>query len=55
MPADIRSFFGGKPSQSSQEKPTAKKDEKARGRKSRVIVDDSDDEIIPYVSSRLGF
>ncbi|EON68021.1 hypothetical protein W97_07168 [Coniosporium apollinis CBS 100218] len=47
MPGDIRSFFGGKPSQASQEKAPAKKDTgavKPRARNTRVVIDDSDDE-----------
>ncbi|KNG84383.1 replication factor C subunit 1 [Aspergillus nomiae NRRL 13137] len=50
MPADIRSFFGGKPSSSqgssaSPVKPPAKKEEPAgRKRRGRKVVDDSDDE-----------
>ncbi|OJJ47120.1 hypothetical protein ASPZODRAFT_166366 [Penicilliopsis zonata CBS 506.65] len=47
MPADIRSFFGGKPAQSSPAaKAPAKKEDvsTARKRRSRKVVDDSDDE-----------
>ncbi|KAL4876087.1 replication factor RFC1 C terminal domain-containing protein [Aspergillus karnatakaensis] len=47
MPADIRSFFGGKPSQgfaSSPAKPAAKKETPARNKRSRKVVDDSDDD-----------
>ncbi|KAB8278505.1 hypothetical protein BDV30DRAFT_222681 [Aspergillus minisclerotigenes] len=50
MPADIRSFFGGKPSSSqgssaSPAKPPAKKEEPAgRKRRGRKVVDDSEDE-----------
>ncbi|KAJ5671050.1 hypothetical protein N7507_000177 [Penicillium longicatenatum] len=47
MPSDIRSFFGGKPPQSSAEspKPAKKEDPSAtRKRRSRKVVDDSDDE-----------
>ncbi|KAF7587133.1 hypothetical protein BBP40_007682 [Aspergillus hancockii] len=49
MPADIRSFFGGKPSSqgssASPAKPPAKKEAPAgRSRRSRKVVDDSDDE-----------
>ncbi|RHZ64473.1 replication factor C subunit 1 [Aspergillus thermomutatus] len=49
MPADIRSFFGGKSSQASSAspaKPPAKKEDvsTARKKRSRKVVDDSDDE-----------
>ncbi|KAE8385285.1 hypothetical protein BDV23DRAFT_176368 [Aspergillus alliaceus] len=49
MPADIRSFFGGKPSSqgssASPAKPPAKKEEPAgRKRRGRKVVDDSDEE-----------
>ncbi|KAL4910116.1 hypothetical protein BDW74DRAFT_144468 [Aspergillus multicolor] len=47
MPADIRSFFGGKSSQSSAPspaKPPAKKETPARSKRSRKVVDDSDDD-----------
>ncbi|KAE8352682.1 hypothetical protein BDV28DRAFT_157694 [Aspergillus coremiiformis] len=49
MPADIRNFFGGKPSgqgsSASPAKPPAKKEEpKGRKRRGRKIVDDSDDD-----------
>ncbi|KAJ9210303.1 hypothetical protein DTO166G4_8078 [Paecilomyces variotii] len=47
MPADIRSFFGGKPAQGSAPKAPAKKTEDqstARKKRSRKVVDDSDDE-----------
>ncbi|KAL4801469.1 replication factor RFC1 C terminal domain-containing protein [Aspergillus unguis] len=47
MPADIRSFFGGKPSQgsgSSPAKPPAKKETPVRNKRGRKVIDDSDDE-----------
>ncbi|KAL4867707.1 replication factor RFC1 C terminal domain-containing protein [Aspergillus spectabilis] len=47
MPADIRSFFGGKSSQgsaSSPTKPPAKKEAPARNKRSRKVVDDSEDD-----------
>ncbi|RDW90412.1 replication factor C subunit 1 [Aspergillus mulundensis] len=47
MPADIRSFFGGKSSQgsaTSPTKPSAKKETPARSKRSRKVVDDSDDD-----------
>ncbi|KAJ5651368.1 Replication factor C subunit 1 [Penicillium longicatenatum] len=47
MPSDIRSFFGGKPPQSSAESPKPAKTEDpsaTRKRRSRKVVDDSDDE-----------
>lgn len=47
MPSDIRSFFGGKPSQGSNDaaKPAKKEDPSAaRKRRSRKVVDDSDDD-----------
>ncbi|RDW82063.1 hypothetical protein BP6252_03175 [Coleophoma cylindrospora] len=48
MPADIRSFFGGKPSAPAKT-PETKKEEapKKRGNKARKIIDDSDDDEIP--------
>jgi replication factor C subunit 1 len=47
MPADIRSFFGGKSSQgsvSSPTKPPAKKETPARNKRGRKVVNDSDDD-----------
>ncbi|KAL5340739.1 replication factor RFC1 C terminal domain-containing protein [Aspergillus crustosus] len=47
MPADIRSFFGGKSSQGSASSPAklpAKKEAPARNKRSRKVVDDSDDD-----------
>ncbi|KAL4992300.1 replication factor RFC1 C terminal domain-containing protein [Aspergillus falconensis] len=49
MPADIRSFFGGKSSQgsvSSPTKPSAKKETPARNKRGRKVVEDSDDDDI---------
>ncbi|KAL3425843.1 Replication factor C subunit 1 [Phlyctema vagabunda] len=48
MPADIRSFFGGKTSTPVREKETKKEEvPKKRGNKSRKIIDDSDDDDAP--------
>ncbi|KAL4893074.1 hypothetical protein BDV59DRAFT_202058 [Aspergillus ambiguus] len=50
MPADIRSFFGGKSSQGSStgtspaKQPTKKEEPSSRKKRSRKVVDDSDDE-----------
>ncbi|KAL3489877.1 replication factor RFC1 C terminal domain-containing protein [Aspergillus germanicus] len=47
MPADIRSFFGGKGSQGSNPspaKPAAKKEAPSRNKRTRKVVDDSDDD-----------
>ncbi|KAL4793282.1 replication factor RFC1 C terminal domain-containing protein [Aspergillus venezuelensis] len=47
MPADIRSFFGGKSSQgsnSSPAKPPAKKEVPTRNKRNRKVVDDSDED-----------
>ncbi|KAJ5150141.1 Replication factor C subunit 1 [Penicillium atrosanguineum] len=45
MPSDIRSFFGGKPSQSEDVKPAKKEDPSAaRKKRSRKVVDDSDED-----------
>ncbi|KAL2820368.1 replication factor RFC1 C terminal domain-containing protein [Aspergillus granulosus] len=47
MPADIRSFFGGKSSQGSNPspaKPAAKKEAPSRNKRTRKVVDDSDDD-----------
>ncbi|KAJ5113692.1 hypothetical protein N7456_002226 [Penicillium angulare] len=47
MPSDIRSFFGGKPPQSSAEAPKSAKKETpstARKQRGRKVVEDSDDE-----------
>ncbi|KAL4943524.1 replication factor RFC1 C terminal domain-containing protein [Aspergillus oleicola] len=49
MPADIRSFFGGKSSQgsgSSPAKPPAKKEVPTRNKRNRKVVDDSDDDVV---------
>ncbi|KAJ5925079.1 hypothetical protein N7454_007718 [Penicillium verhagenii] len=55
MPSDIRSFFGGKPAQSSAESPKpAKKEDPPATRKSRsrkVVVDSDDDEDVPPVKA----
>ncbi|KAJ5923904.1 Replication factor C subunit 1 [Penicillium verhagenii] len=55
MPSDIRSFFGGKPAQSSAESPKpAKKEDLPATRKSRsrkVVVDSDDDEDVPPVKA----
>ncbi|KAI9718230.1 MAG: hypothetical protein M1812_004220 [Candelaria pacifica] len=59
MPSDIRSFFSGKGSQgtqSSQEKPIAKKDDtgaiKKKGRGARKVIDDSDEETYGEIAKK---
>ncbi|KAF3394337.1 Replication factor C subunit 1 [Penicillium rolfsii] len=46
MPSDIRSFFGGKPAQASSNTPKPAKEDPSTGRKrrSRKVVDDSEDD-----------
>ncbi|KAJ5702993.1 Replication factor C subunit 1 [Penicillium malachiteum] len=56
MPSDIRSFFGGKPAQSSPDAPKSAKKETpsaARKQRSRKVVEDSDDdeEVAPVKKS----
>ncbi|KAI6716557.1 hypothetical protein JHW43_000988 [Diplocarpon mali] len=47
MPADIRSFFGGKTSTPIREKEVKEEDSKKKKRKSRKVVEDSDDDEEP--------
>jgi replication factor C subunit 1 len=47
MPNDIRSFFGGKPAGTPVKLPPKEKPKRGRAKKT-VIVEDSDDEEVPY-------
>ncbi|KAL2071299.1 hypothetical protein VTL71DRAFT_12534 [Oculimacula yallundae] len=47
MPADIRSFFGGKTATPIREKETKEEDSKKKRSKSRKVIEDSDDEEEP--------
>ncbi|PBP20555.1 hypothetical protein BUE80_DR008663 [Diplocarpon rosae] len=51
MPADIRSFFGGKTATPIREKEVKEEDSKKKKRKSRKVIEDSDDEEEPQIAT----